>query len=56
MAALLHLLLGGLQHEDQRTLRETFVVAMDPDPRPKRVVEPELVAARRVDPAAKGQT
>jgi hypothetical protein len=51
--ALLHLLFGGFQDEDQRPLGGPLVVAMNPDARPECVVEPELVAMRWVELAAK---
>ena len=53
--ALLQLLLGGFEHEHQRPFRGPLVVAMNPDPWSERVVEPELVAVRRVEPAAERQ-
>jgi hypothetical protein len=53
---LVHLLLVGFEHEDQRTFRTALVVAMDPDARSERVIEPELVAVYRVDLAPEAQS
>lgn len=55
-ATLVHLLLVGFEHEDQRTFRTALVVAMDPDARSERVIEPELVAVYRVDLAPEAQS
>ncbi len=54
--ALADLVPGHLQHKDKRPFRESLVVAMNPDARPERVVEPKLVAVRSVDPAAEPKT
>src|SRR5450755_4303787 len=53
---LLYLFLAGFEHEDHRVFREALVVPMNPDARSKRVVEPELIAVRRLDLAPEGQT
>jgi hypothetical protein len=55
-AALLHLVLVGFEHEDQRAFRVALVVAMNPDARAERDVEPELIAACRLDLAQEAES
>ena len=56
LPAPLHSFLASLEYEDHRTFGESFVVAMNPDARAKRVVKPELIAVRCLDLAPERQT